>query len=93
MVAEKTIFLSLSAILMVFLIFIFIGREALPVFLGHTDPRPPKSFPPPIIDKLSAEHTAPISQPFPRRLQGQEPRHVEGLLMHCAKKAAEKIRQ
>ena len=35
-IAEKGIFvISLSAILMVFLIFIFIGREALPVFLGQ----------------------------------------------------------
>lgn len=37
-VAEKGIFLvSLSAILMVFLIFVFIVREALPVMLGQTD--------------------------------------------------------
>lgn len=37
-IAEKAIFLvSLSAILMVFLIFIFIGREALPVALGRTN--------------------------------------------------------
>lgn len=36
--AEKLIFLvSLSAILMIFLIFIFIGREALPVALGRMD--------------------------------------------------------
>jgi phosphate transport system permease protein len=36
--AEKFIFLvSLSTILMVFLIFIFVAREALPVFFGQTD--------------------------------------------------------
>src|ERR1022692_1281360 len=36
--AEKFIFLvSLSTILMVFLIFVFVAREALPVFLGQTD--------------------------------------------------------
>ena len=35
---EKGIFLvSLSAILMVFLIFLFVGREALPIFLGKMD--------------------------------------------------------
>lgn len=35
---ERGIFLvSLSAILMIFLIFIFVGREALPVMLGQTD--------------------------------------------------------
>jgi phosphate transport system permease protein len=34
--AEKTIFLvSLSAIMMVFLIFMFVAREALPIFLGQ----------------------------------------------------------
>jgi phosphate transport system permease protein len=36
--AEKIIFLvSLSAILMVFLIFLFVAREALPLFLGETN--------------------------------------------------------
>jgi phosphate transport system permease protein len=36
--AEKIIFLiSLSAILMVFLIFLFVAREALPLFLGQTN--------------------------------------------------------
>ena len=36
--AEKFIFLvSLSAILVVFLIFLFVAREALPVFLGQTN--------------------------------------------------------
>lgn len=35
---EKAIFLvSLSAIVLVFLIFLFVAREALPVFLGQTD--------------------------------------------------------
>lgn len=37
-IAEKLIFaVSLSAIIMVFLIFVFIGREALPVILGRTN--------------------------------------------------------
>lgn len=37
-IAEKTIFLvSLSAILMIFLIFLFVAREALPIFLGQMD--------------------------------------------------------
>ncbi|HKS38021.1 MAG TPA: ABC transporter permease subunit, partial [Verrucomicrobiae bacterium] len=37
-IAEKFIFLvSLSAILMVFLIFLFVAREALPIFLGRMD--------------------------------------------------------
>ena len=37
-VAEKLIFLvSLSAIVMIFLIFIFVGREALPIILGQAN--------------------------------------------------------
>jgi phosphate transport system permease protein len=37
-IAEKVIFLvALSAILMVFLIFLFVARESLPVFLGKTN--------------------------------------------------------
>jgi len=37
-ICEKLIFLvSLTSILMVFLIFVFIGREALPVIFGHTN--------------------------------------------------------
>src|SRR5688572_23511419 len=36
--AEKTIFLvSLSAILMVLLIFVFVAREAIPILLGQTN--------------------------------------------------------
>ena len=36
--AEKFIFLiSLSTILMVFLIFLFVAREALPIFFGRAD--------------------------------------------------------
>jgi hypothetical protein len=36
--AERTIFLvSLSAILMIFLIFVFVAREALPVALGRAN--------------------------------------------------------
>src|SRR5439155_16837749 len=36
--AEKFIFLvSLSAIVVVFLIFLFVAREALPIFLGQMD--------------------------------------------------------
>jgi phosphate transport system permease protein len=53
--AEKMIFLiSLSAILMVFLIFIFIGREALPVALGRMDSSlTQKVIPVADMDKLS----------------------------------------
>jgi phosphate transport system permease protein len=53
--AEKTIFLvSLSAILMILLIFVFIGREALPVFLGRTNSALVNPvIPPEEMDRLS----------------------------------------
>ena len=55
--AEKLIFLvSLSAILMVFLIFAFIMREALPLFLGKTNSALVQEvIPPEDMDKLSHE--------------------------------------
>jgi phosphate transport system permease protein len=53
--AEKFIFLvSLSAILMVFLIFLFVAREALPIFFGKTDTAlVQKVISPDELDKLS----------------------------------------
>src|SRR5882724_4115852 len=53
--AEKFIFLvSLSAILMIFLIFIFIGREALPVALGQMNSSLTQTFiPVEDMDKVS----------------------------------------
>jgi phosphate transport system permease protein len=53
--AEKFIFLvSLSAILMVFLIFLFVAREALPIFLGRADTAlVRKVISPDELDKLS----------------------------------------
>ncbi len=53
--AEKFIFLvSLSAILMVFLIFLFVTREALPVILGQMNSaQSQKVIPPEQMDKLS----------------------------------------
>ncbi|MDD5141473.1 MAG: phosphate ABC transporter permease subunit PstC [Verrucomicrobiales bacterium] len=53
--AEKFIFLvSLSTILMVFLIFLFVAREALPIFFGETDTALVQTvIPPDEADKLS----------------------------------------
>jgi phosphate transport system permease protein len=53
--AEKTIFLvALSAILMVFLIFLFVARESLPVFLGRTNSaQAAKVIPAADLEKLS----------------------------------------
>ena len=54
--AEKFIFLvSLSAIAMVLLIFLFVAREALPVFFGETNTAlVQKPIPPEDLDKHSA---------------------------------------
>jgi phosphate transport system permease protein len=54
--AERVIFLvSLSAIVMVFLIFIFVGREALPVFLDRANNfSAQKALPVEAMDKMSA---------------------------------------
>jgi phosphate transport system permease protein len=56
--AEKGIFLvSLLAILMIFLIFIFIGREALPVIIGRANPGAAQSaIPVSQMDQLSPKH-------------------------------------
>lgn len=56
-VAEKFILLvSLSAILMIFLIFIFIGREALPIFFGRMNSAARQEvIPPSRIDELTPE--------------------------------------
>src|SRR6185436_4738903 len=53
--AEKVIFLvSLSAIIVVFLIFLFVAREALPVALGRTDSsRSSQGIPPDQLSKMS----------------------------------------
>ncbi len=54
--AEKFIFLvSLSAIVMVFLIFVFVLREALPIFLGTANSAAVQPvIPPEKMDELSA---------------------------------------
>ena len=59
-IAEKTILVvSLSAIVMVFLIFIFIGREALPVAFGKMNTaKVQKILPPEEIKKLKPEELA-----------------------------------
>jgi phosphate transport system permease protein len=56
-VVEKLIFgVSLSAILVIFLIFLFVAREALPIFLGRMDSAPvQRVIPVEEMDKLSPE--------------------------------------
>ena len=55
--AEKVIFgVSLSAILVVFLIFVFVAREALPIFMGQMNSAPVQEvIPPDDMDKHSPE--------------------------------------
>jgi len=55
--AEKLIFgVSLSAILVIFLIFVFVAREALPIFLGRMNSAPVQPvIPVADMDKLSPE--------------------------------------
>ena len=59
---EKFIFLvSLSTILMVFLIFLFVAREALPIFFGKADTAlVQKVIPPEEVDKLSPAQLASV---------------------------------
>jgi phosphate transport system permease protein len=55
-IAERLIFgISFSAIAVVFLIFIFVGKEALPIFLGQTDSRSIQ----PIISAADIDKTPP----------------------------------
>lgn len=56
-VAEKLIFLvSLSTILLIFLIFVFIGREALPIIFGRVNSAATQEvIPPERIDELTPE--------------------------------------
>jgi phosphate transport system permease protein len=86
---EKAIFLiSLSAILMVFLIFIFIGREALPVFLGQTNTAAAKVIPASDIDKLSSEQLRQYLGLSPADFKDKSHDTLK-LLMQLREKAAE----
>jgi phosphate transport system permease protein len=86
---EKAIFLvSLSAILMVFLIFIFIGREALPVFLGRTNTASVTVIPAADIDKLSPEQLRQYLGLSPEDFKDKS-RDTLKLLMQLREKAAE----
>jgi phosphate transport system permease protein len=55
--AEKSIFgVSLSAILVIFLIFVFVAREALPIFLGQMNSAPVQPvIPPEDMERLPAD--------------------------------------
>lgn len=86
--AEKFIFMvSLSAIAMVFLIFIFVAREALPVFLGKTDSASAqKVIPASELDKLSPEQLREYLELTPKEFAAKD-RDTLKLLMEVKEEA------
>lgn len=73
-IIERMIFLvSLSAILMVFLIFIFIGREAVPIIFGRMNSAGRQEvIPPDQIDKVSPERLRAYLELSPDEFQKME---------------------
>jgi phosphate transport system permease protein len=80
--AEKFIFLvSLSAILMVFLIFLFVAREALPIFFGRTDTAlVQKVIPPDDVDKLSPAHLQQYLELTPQQFAAMDKETLKSLM-------------
>lgn len=72
--AEKAIFLvSLSAIVMVFLIFIFVAREALPIFLGQMDTSTAqKAIPVSDMDKMTPKQLQQYLELTPQQYAGMD---------------------
>ena len=80
--AEKFIFLvSLSVILMVFLIFLFVAREALPIFLGQTDTAlVRKVISPAELDKLSPARLQEYLELTPQQFAAMDPETLKSLM-------------
>jgi len=80
--AEKFIYLvSLSAILMVFLIFLFVAREALPIFLGQTDTAlVRKVISPAELDKLSPARLQEYLELTPQQFAAMDPETLKSLM-------------
>lgn len=91
--AEKAIFLvSLTAILMVFLIFVFIAREALPILLGRMDSAAASEarvIPPDQIDSLKPEELRRYLGLTPAEFAGKEKETLQLLMEVKAEAAAE----
>ncbi len=91
-IVEKFIFLvSLSAIVMVFLIFIFVAREALPIFLGKAN----SSLAQPVIpagdmEKLSLEKLREYLELTPAEFKNKD-RETLKLLMEVKEESAKEI--
>jgi phosphate transport system permease protein len=90
--AERLIFLiSLSAILMVFLIFLFVGRESLPIFLGRMDSSPAAEvIPAADMDKLTPRQLQAYLGLTPREFADKD-RETLQLLMEVKEEAAREM--
>lgn len=93
-IAEKTIFLvSSSAIVLVFLIFLFVAREALPVFLGQTNSsRVQEIIPSTQMDKLSPEKLREYLDLTPEEFASKD-RETLKLLMEVREEGAQEAPQ
>ncbi len=91
-IVEKFIFLiSLSAILMVFLIFLFVTREALPIVLGKADSSlVQKIIPASEIDKLSPEKLREYLGLTPEEFKSKD-RETLKLLMEVREEGAKEV--
>src|ERR1039458_5989239 len=80
--AEKFIFLvSLSTILMVFLIFVFVAREALPVFFGQTDTALVSAvIPPAEMDKHSPAELQKYLELTPKQFKAMDKETLKSLM-------------
>ena len=90
-VAEKAIFLvSLSAILMIFLIFLFIAREAWPVAMGRmSSARVKKTIPPAELDKLSRAELMDYLDLTPQQFKAMDKDGLRDLMRVKIESAAE----
>lgn len=89
--AEKGIFIvSLSAIVMIFLIFLFVAREALPVALGKTNSSlVGKVIPPAEIDKLSPAQLMEYLDLTPKQFRAMDRETLQELMQVKVEGAAE----
>ena len=80
--AEKFIFLvSLTTILMVFLIFLFVAREALPIFLGQTDTALLQhAIPPDQLDTMSPARLQQYLDLTPQQFAGMDKETLKSLM-------------
>src|SRR5437899_939891 len=90
--AEKFIFLvSLSAILMVFLIFVFVMREAFPIFAGEADSSlAQKIIPASDIDKISPEQLRTYLGLTPEEFKSKDHETLQ-LLMEVREEGAKEV--